>query len=336
MKADSLHTPMERTKWKKTIKSIMRQFNITDLSALYRYQKEAISLDGGYTFTRGGTLLGTAALLEQIGTETTSVLAVQIEPYSKKKILGQMMVDPHTCTAQMNFLAPQELSGTLAMKELIEGLCKQAGEAGAVCVRAEIEVGNEIFSSFKEQKFRLYDRLRIWYLPPQGSSENAPANHWSVTHDTDFIGIRHLYASLVPPMVQAAQPLVDQSLPDLVYWQDNEIMGTMQSMAGPGGIFLKPLLHPAIQENAGAVLYQALQHYYPLMGRPVFVAVPSYQGWLETILYKLQAEVVSLRSLMVRYLAQPLRVPEVDTARRTLEKVRMHPSHVEGKGGDAA
>lgn len=312
----------------------MRQFNITDLSALYRYQKEAISLDGGYTFTRGGTLLGTAALLEQIGPESPSLLAVQIEPYSKKKILGQMMIDPHGSTAQMHFLAPQELSGTLAMKELIEGMCQQAGEFGMVCVRAEIEVGNEVFGSFKEQKFRLYDRMRIWYLPPQSGGSSNAANHWSVTHDTDFIGIRHLVASLVPPLVQAAHPLVDKVLPDLVYWQDNEIMGSMESMVGPGGIFLKPLLHPAIQENAASVLYHGLQHYYPLMGRPVYVAVPSYQGWLESVLYKLQAEVVSLRSLMVRYLAQPLRVPELETARRTLEKVRMHPSHIKGKGGD--
>jgi len=312
----------------------MRQFNITDLSALYRYQKEAISLDGGYTFTRGGTLLGTAALLEQIGPKSPSLLAVQIEPYSKKKILGQMMIDPHSSTAQMHFLAPQGLSGTLAMKELIEGMCKQAGEFGTVCVRAEIEVGNEVFGSFKEQKFRLYDRMRIWYLPPQSGSHDKHTNHWSVTHDTDFIGIRHLVASLVPPIVQAAHPLVDKVLPDLVYWQDNEIMGSMESMAGPGGIFLKPLLHPAIQENAGSVLYHGLQHYYPLMGRPVYVAVRSYQGWLESVLYKLQAEVVSLRSLMVRYLAQPLRVPELEMARRTLEKVRMHPSHLKGKGGD--
>ena len=312
----------------------MRQFKITDLSALYRYQTQAISLDGGYTFTRGGNLLGTAALLEQIGPDDHTTLAVQIEPYSKKRILGQMYVDPRTATAKMNFLAPEELSGTLAMKELIEGLCKLAGEAGAVCVNAEVEVGNDIFSSFREQKFRLYDRLRIWYLPPQNNGHTDGVNHWSVTHDSDYIGLRHLYASLVPPIVQAAQPLIANALPDLVYWQDNEIMGSMKSMTGPGGIFLKPLLHPAIQEDAGGVLYQALQHYYPLVGRPVYIAVPSYQGWLESILYKLQAEVVSLRSLMVRYLAQPLRVPEHESAVRTLEKVRMHPSHFEGKGGD--
>jgi hypothetical protein len=312
----------------------MRQFKITDLSALYRYQTEAISLDGGYTLTRGGNLLGTAALLEQIGPDSQTTLAVQIEPYTKKKILGQMYVDPRTHTAKMNFLAPQDLSGTLAMKELIEGLCKDAGERGAVCVRAGIEVGNEIYGAFKEQKFRLYDRLRIWYLPPQNAAQETRTNHWSVVHDTDFIGIRHLYAALVPPLVQAAQPLMENAMPDLVYWQDNEIMGSVESMTGPGGIFLCPLLHPAIQENAGPVLYQALHHYLPLMGRPVFVAVPSYQGWLESVLYKLQAEVVSLRSLMVRYLAQPLRVPELETARRTLDKVRMHPSHLKGKGGD--
>ncbi len=314
----------------------MRQFKITDLSALYRYQTETISLDGGYTLTRGGNLLGTAALLDHIGPDSQTTLAVQIEPYSKKKILGQMYIDPRTHTAKMNFLAPQDLSGSLAMKELVEGLCRSAGEAGAVCVRAEIEVGNDIFSCFKEQKFRLYDRLRIWYLPVSGNGSYDSANHWSVTHDADFIGIRHLAASLVPPMVQAAQPVMDKALPDLVYWQDNEIMGSMESMTGPGGIFLKPLLHPAIQEDAGAVLYQALHHYYPLVGRPVYIAVPSYQGWLESILYKLQAEVISLRSLMVRYLAQPLRVPELESAVRTLEKVRMHPSRIEGKGGDVA
>ena len=313
----------------------MRQFKLTDLSALYRYQSEVISLDCGYSITRGGNLLGTSVLFEQIGPDRGTTLAVEVENYTKKKILGQLTLDPNTHTAQMNFLAPQELSGTSAMKTMIEGLCKEAGAQGAVCVRAGIEVGDDIFSSFREQHFRVYDRLRIWYLPPQINVHDAFENHWSMAHGSDFIGVRHLYSSLVPPMVQAAQPLTEQSLPELVYWQDNEIMGSIECMVGPGGIFIKPLLHPAVQENASAIIYQSLHHFLPLMGRPVYLAIPSYQGWLESVLYKLQAEVVSLRSLMVRYLAQPLRVPELETARRTLDKVRMHPSHIKGKGGDA-
>jgi hypothetical protein len=312
----------------------MRQFHLQDLTALYNYRHQVITLDCGYTYTRGGNLLGTSLLFEQLSPERNAFLGIEIEPFSRSKLLGQLSMDADSHTAQVNFLAPDTHATANAMKLLIEGLCKQAGEKGAVCVRADVEVGDAVFSSLKDQHFRTYDRLRIWNLPPQVTFHRQLESGWSATIENDLIGIRHLYASLIPPLVQAAQPLLPAAMPDMVFWQEGEILGYMESAVGPAGIFLKPTLHPAIQDDAGRILYQSLQHYFPLMGRPVFVAVPSYQGWLEAILYKLQAEVVSLRSLMVRYLAQPLRLPEMETAMRSLEKVRMRPSHFQGQGGD--
>jgi hypothetical protein len=211
---------------------------------------------------------------------------------------------------------------------MVNELCRQAGTLGAINVRAEVEVGAPIFGTLRRNGFQVYDRQRVWHLPAQVHLHQLAVRHqgWERVMDMDQIAIRHLFYSLVPPLAQAAQPLLPENLDGLVYWQEGEALGYLELQSGPNGIFLKPLLHPGI-DNVGAILQSALLHCLPLLGRPVYVAVPAYQSWIESTLYELKAEVASLRTLMVRYLAQPLRVMEVETALRKFERARMRPTH---------
>ncbi|NSW54049.1 MAG: hypothetical protein HPY85_16220 [Anaerolineae bacterium] len=311
----------------------MRPFNLHDLPALHAYRDQVISLDCAYDLTRGSGFLAPGVLLDHLVPERESVLAVAYSDRYQQKLLGRMAFHSEERSASLSFLMPQPLSGTIIMGDLVNDFCRQAGEWGAVSVRAEVEVGDPVFSTLRRCGFQVYDRQRVWQVPAHVSLHHLALRHhgWEHVMDMDQIAVRHLFYSLVPPLVQAAQPLLPETLDGLVYWQDGEVLGYLQMVSGPNGVFLKPLLHPAL-EHPAAVLQAALVYTIPLLGRPVYVAVPSYQSWIEPTLYEMKAEAASLRTMMVRYLAQPLRVMETETALRKLEHVRMRPTHFSPPG----
>lgn len=308
----------------------MRPFTWHDLPTLYAYRDQIISLDSGFDLTRGSAFLAPAILLDQLDPDSAVFLGVETSQRAAKKLLGRMALLEEERGANLSFLMPQTLSGSSAMTDLVDGLCRQAGEWGAICVRAEVEVGDPIFSTLRKSGFHVYDRQRIWMIEPQLHAHTLTdrKHRWHAADEWDQPAIRRLYTALVPPMVQAAHPLLAEKTPGLLYLQEGELMGYLESTAGPNGICLRPLLHPAI-EDVSMVLQAAVLHFLPLLGRPVYITVPAYQGWLESTLYDMRAEVISLRTLMVKYLAQPLRALESEAVLRTIERarVRMRPTH---------
>ncbi|HEX7598052.1 MAG TPA: hypothetical protein VF518_07540, partial [Polyangia bacterium] len=73
-------------------------------------------------------------------------------------------------------------------------------------------------------------------------------------------------------------------------------------------IYLYPLIHPDIEDAVSLVksLPAALA---PLLGRPIYMAVRSYQAWLENTLSDLSAKSSPRQALMVKHMAQTQRVP---------------------------
>jgi hypothetical protein len=112
----------------------------------------------------------------------------------------------------------------------------------------------------------------------------------------------------VPPLAQSADPLAIRQQRGLVYRQGSEIMAYAEGVFGPRGIYLYPLIHPDI-DNAASLLKALPEALTPLMGRPLYMAVRSYQAWMENTLIDLGATGSPRQALMVKHLTQAQRVP---------------------------
>ncbi|MBE0696998.1 MAG: hypothetical protein IH586_08740, partial [Anaerolineaceae bacterium] len=186
-----------------------------------------------------------------------------------------------------------------------------AGAWGAFHLLAEIEENSCALEGMRRSGFSVYAWQRIWKYSPTGenAAANRPANGsskngqpgWKPAASIDEISIRNLYQSLVPPLVQSAEPLTSRKLPGWVYRQDDEILAYIEGIYGPHGIYLQPLIHPAV-ENVSQVLASLLERQPALLGRPIYLAIRSYQAWLETVVRDLEWQIGPRQALLVKHL----------------------------------
>jgi hypothetical protein len=187
-------------------------------------------------------------------------------------------------------------------------LASQAGEWGAFHVLGELEEICPAFESMRRAGFSVYAWQRVWRLPVASLANGSPPGRWQPVQEEDEWAVRSLFQNLVPPLAQSAEPLTIRRQRGLVYRQAGEIMAYVELVFGPRGIYLYPLIHPDIEDAATLVrtLPSALA---PLLARPVYLAVRSYQAWLETTLTELNAQSSPRQALMVKHLAHAQRVP---------------------------
>jgi hypothetical protein len=117
----------------------------------------------------------------------------------------------------------------------------------------------------------------------------------------DEPAVRTLYQTLVPPLVQTAEPYPGPDVRRLVYRYNGEMIAYIESNSGPRGIYLKPIIHPAA-ENPLELLSETIKLFQGL-GKPVYLQMRSYQAWLTPFLEELKAETSIHFALMVRRLA---------------------------------
>lgn len=98
----------------------------------------------------------------------------------------------------------------------------------------------------------------------------------------------------------------------------------MEAVNGPHGIYLQPLIHPAV-ENVSAVITGLLHHQPSSANRPVYLAIRSYQAWLEMVVRDLECQVGPRQALMVKHLAIAQR-SGVLARHSVLEKYKAEPS----------
>jgi hypothetical protein len=94
---------------------------------------------------------------------------------------------------------------------------------------------------------------------------------------------------------------------------------------GPYGLDLQPIFHPeAVEVDC---LIKALTSVLPNQSnRPVYLAVRSYQSWLESGLQKIGAEASPRQALLVKHLIARQRSPILERGLQALEHRRVEPS----------
>lgn len=256
-------------------------------------------MDSARLLTRGSPV-GMAANLSLLHPARGFFTGVMPAGKNNLSLIGQVIYRLGSRSAHLSFIAPGAICDSPNLPGLLEGLARQAGEWGAFHVLGELEEICPAFESMRQAGFSVYAWQRVWQLPA-GQANGSGPSRWQPVREEDEWSIRNLFQNLVPPLAQSAEPLTIHRQSSLVYRQGGEIMAYVEGVFGPRGIYLSPLIHPDIEDEVSLVksLPAALG---PLLGRPVFLAVRSYQAWLENTLTNLDAKSTPRQALMVKHL----------------------------------
>jgi len=182
-----------------------------------------------------------------------------------------------------------------------------AAARGALHVVAEAEDPSVVLGVLRQAGFGFYARQRIWRLRLQ--EEEMQPGLWRAASRRDEAAIRFLYANLVPGLVQQVETLPEGRQHGLVYYRGSELLAFVDVRSGMNGVYAVPVIHPDAEALAEQ-LVRVLLHLPTWRSRPVYVAVRSYQSWMENLLYRLGAVPGPQQAVLVKRLAVRRSVPE--------------------------
>ena len=280
-------------------------------------------MDSALLLTRGNPA-GFTANLNRLHPARGFYTGVTTGSKDSLPLIGQVIYRLGNRSARLSFIAPGTICDSPDLAGLLEGLAWHAGDWGAFHVLGELEEICPAFESMRRAGFSVYAWQRVWQLPFQSGNGNVKnqarlaalsgdgGGHretiWQPVREEDEWAVRNLFQNLVPPLAQSAEPLTVRRQRGLIYRQGSEIMAYIEGVFGPRGIYLYPLIHPDI-EDVGSLLNSLPPALAPLLGRPVYMAVRSYQAWMETTLTEFGARSTPRQALMVKHIAQAQRVP---------------------------
>lgn len=284
-------------------------------------------MDTTLALTRGSPV-GLWAALGNMRLEHSSYTGVLRPGSGKPPLIGQVQYNAGERAARIAYVLPNRALESPELGKLLEHLAWAAGESGALSLLAEVEENSPALESLRRCGFGVYAWQRIWKIartPETGGADRR----WEQASDLDRLPIRSLFQSLVPPLVQSAEPLSERT-EGFVYEQNGELLGYIDAVYGPNGIYLQPLIHPA-SEDVPRLLASFLANLPFHLGRPAYFSIRSYQAWLENPLTELQAEVGERQALLVKHLAAAQRAPAYAVRNGAMEKHQ--PALVETQGG---
>jgi hypothetical protein len=248
-----------------------------------------------------GNPLGIASLVSRLQPSAESVTAVVESSDSSTCLISQVLHKTGDRSARLNFLVIGNSSGLHEVLKLWDYLNGKAGEMGALNVLAEVSEPSPVFESLRKTGFSPYGWEAAWKLPKKISVTSDTEHEWTIALPTDEPQLRSLYHSLVPPIVQAAEAFSNGGTRRLVYRENDEIVAFVESSTGPNGLYLRPLIHPAVLDIS--TLLNALISQFNNIGQPVYLQVRSYQAWLLNTLEIIGGESSNHFTLLVKHLA---------------------------------
>lgn len=222
-----------------------------------------------------------------------------LQPDGGKKFFSQVLHQPGSRSARFSFLLPDILREQDGLSKLIEYLCFQSGEMGALNVLAEVEESHLLFEYLRRAGFSVYSWEAIWHLP-SAIQAAAPQQNWS-NASLDEPAIRSLYQTLVPPLVQNAEPFSNVDIERWAYRWNGDLLAYIDVIKGKSGIFLSPVIHPSVEDIEA--LLRDLVGFIGSVNLPIYFQVRSYQAWLSDALMKLQAQPSPRYAMLVKHLA---------------------------------
>ncbi len=303
---------------------MIRPFDWRDLALLRRLRGCGLCLDAERKYTHGPLALQHALLGPFAPGAGAATLVVRPTEVGLGPAVGQLVQRNGEAAARMTFFAPDDALQQPSGLSLLEALCQAAGARGARNLIAEVEEESPAFEGLRQAGFAVYARQQIWRLgeptDPGGRSSrprsrwamrrqgsSSPAS-WRVETPTDATAIHLLYLNLVPALVQHIEPPPGRSRRGLVHWREGELLGYIEVVSGPRGVWVQPFFHPAAERSQ-----ELIAAFLPLLQdgrrRPIYACVRSYQGWMNHHLERMGFELCEGQAVMVKRLAAAARRP---------------------------
>lgn len=292
---------------------------------LFRQRRQVLSLDSSLLLTRGNPL-GWSSIIDYLHPERGIYTGVCDCRSGLTPLVGQLHGVIGERTARLTYVIPADALDSPELVDLLESLVRKAGEWGVFSLAAEVEEQSPAFEALRRAGFKVYARQQVYQCRLSALLHEVPAvNNWKVAGGDHQISLRSLYQALVPPLVQAVEPLPVGSGHGLVYCQDGDVKAFTGAKFGPQGVYLTPLIHPELT-SIPQLLSPLITRLEPLLGRPVYLAVRAYQGWPETQMGDILEPCLPPQVLMVRHLGLLQRVVATNGRREVLETSSAQPT----------
>jgi hypothetical protein len=288
---------------------MIRPFELADLKTLHRYRQQGIFLDSISALTWGKMLVPMRAVFSPFSEAIGVFTGIYQPDKSSPPIIGQISHGLGSPQAHFTFLAPDPAIEPPGLAALLENLIVRLGEREAQTIVADVDEKSNTFESLRSLSFSIYARQQLWQV--RGiARKKMPRSDWREILSQDEFNARKLYHAIVPTLVQQVEPTPWVELRGYVFYREDEMLGYVDVVEGPRGVWLQPFIHPEM-ESVGLNLTALIASLRPRVRRPVHVCLRSYQAWLSTYLEDLNAEVSSTQAVMVRRLTATVKKPEL-------------------------
>ncbi|TFH34117.1 MAG: hypothetical protein E4G99_10160 [Anaerolineales bacterium] len=282
---------------------IVRNFDWRDFALLQRVRNRGVCFHSRLNFTRGPHAMQNSLLEVLTHSRSTYSLVARPDETRDPEALCQVQILENYPRAHLAYVTPEEALDTSTGLHILDAAARFAGQRGCQTLVAEVDENSPGFETLRKARFGVYARQRIWRLDRASSSELEPQGQaWRIELNPDRHAIQALYLNIVPALVQQVEPPLERNGHGLVYWMEGELMGYLDLLRGPRGIWIQPYFHPAAQLSDD-LLAGFIQGFSPSPGRPVYVCVRSYQGGVGGSLDRLGFKPCYDQAVMVKRLA---------------------------------
>ena len=302
---------------------VVRPFNLGDALLISRLQKDEVQVDlkcaSIYPYN---PLRAALTGLLPFGVKGASTYILVEEGGSRSGFL-QVWESPREGEAKVLCLAPSLSADDAATiwKSLLAHLCLRAGERGLRRLFARLPDRGEELEPFQQVGFALYAREEVLRLERLPRSASPGQLAWRPRRPEDDWGIRQLWRSAVPPVVQQAEGWGRDEARECtpgdwpggfrrgyVLEEEGEVVGYAGLVGGPLGYWLRVLLHHRLLPRARSALAGLLALLSDYPSRPVYCEVREYEG-LQSAWQDLGFRPFARCALLVKYTAVPVQEP---------------------------
>ncbi|NLW71352.1 MAG: hypothetical protein GXY37_00465 [Chloroflexi bacterium] len=254
-----------------------------------------------------GTPLTLHNLLAHLSPAQNAISYVQ-EEKGAQNLYAQVLQRKFAMGGQFSFITWRQEADAQRMIELIERVISTAGEWGVYYLLADLPEEEPFPEAFAAAGFRVWTHQRI-YLMRQADiqktqQETAPKYAWRTWTSADIPAMQQLYRMVVPGLFQNIEPLTRRAqLGMVVYDESQHLLGYVDIESGPRGVWAQPVVAPTMSDPS--LIVALIADLPDVFGRPVSLAVRSYQPWLRNMADQLPHQGVGQQTLLVRYLAMP-------------------------------
>jgi hypothetical protein len=239
-------------------------------------------------------------------------------------LIGQFSYNQGERFARLSFFLPEDTLETKAFPVFLQGISALACEWGAFSLLGEVPESGSLFDRMRQNGFSTYGWQTVWKAAKPSSGDPPSQSNWQSSGSGDYLTVKNLYQSLIPPLVQSIEPFPDHIPSGKVFRIQGEAVAWASINIGLEGVYVIPLFHPEVQDVQERLKALAM-HIQRETRLPVYFAIRSYQTWLEPALESLDWKALPRQALMAKRLAV-VQKASVLAARTAMNDQRIEPT----------